>query len=115
MPTFTSTSSWQALLAHRDALASTRLSALWEKDPARGAALTHSCAGIAVDFSKQRLTGETVQLLTALARERGLPAAIEKLFTGERVNVTEDRPALHTALRGDEHVLVDGRDIYPEA
>jgi glucose-6-phosphate isomerase len=114
MSHFTSTASWQALLAHRDALAGTRLSALWEKDPGRGPALTFSCAGIAVDFSKQRITPETVQLLAALARERGVAAAVEKLFTGERVNATEKRPALHTALRGDEHVTVDGQDLYPE-
>jgi glucose-6-phosphate isomerase len=111
---FTSTPSWQALLAHRDALAGTRLSALWEQHPDRGPALTFSCAGIAVDFSKQRVTAETIRLLTALARERDLASAVEKLFTGERVNVTEKRPALHMALRGDEHVTVDGHDIYPE-
>ncbi len=114
MPHFTSTPPWQALLAHRDALAGARLRDLWQRDGARGAALTFSCAGIAVDLSKQRITAETVQLLAALARDRGVAPAIEKLFTGERVNVTENRPALHTALRGDEHVSVDGHDLYPE-
>jgi glucose-6-phosphate isomerase len=110
----TSAPTWQALLAHRDELAATRLSGLWQGAPGRGPAFTHSCAGIAVDFSKQWITGETVRLLTALARERGLPALVEKLFAGEHLNVTEDRPALHTALRGDEHVKVRGHDIYPE-
>ena len=114
MPPFTSTPAWQALLAHREALASTRLAQLWASDPGRGEALTFSCAGLAVDFSKQRITAETVQLLVALARERGLPAAVEKLFAGERVNATENRPALHTALRGDEHAAVDGHDVLPE-
>ncbi|HUL57085.1 MAG TPA: glucose-6-phosphate isomerase [Usitatibacter sp.] len=114
MPSLSSSPAWQALLAHRDALASTRVASLWQGDAQRGEALTFRCAGIAADFSKQRLTAETVTLLTALARERGVPAAIERLFTGERVNVTENRPALHTALRGDEHVVVDGVDLLPE-
>jgi glucose-6-phosphate isomerase len=114
MTDFPSSAAWQALLAHRDSLAGTRLSQLWEEDPQRGAALTRTCAGISVDFSKQRATRETIELLAALARERGLPEAIERLFTGERVNLTEGRPALHMALRGDEHVKVDGVDLLPE-
>jgi glucose-6-phosphate isomerase len=114
MPNFTSTPAWQALLQHRDALADKRLAQLWSEDPGRGPALTFPCAGIAVDFSKQRLTAETLALLVELARERDLPAAVERLFTGERVNVTEDRPALHTALRGDEHVSADGEDVLSQ-
>ena len=114
MPNFTSTSAWQALLQHRDALAGKRLAQLWSEDPGRGPALTFSCAGIAVDFSKQRLTAETVALLVQLAREHAIPAAVEKLFAGERVNVTEDRPALHTALRGDEHVSVGREDVLAQ-
>ena len=114
MPNFTTSPSWQALLAHRDALAATRLAALWSADPARGAALTFSCAGIAADFSKQRIDAQTLTLLTALARDRGLAGAIDALFNGAHVNTTEDRPALHTALRGDEHVKVDGEDVRPE-
>ena len=111
MPTFTSTPAWQALLKHRDALAGTSLSRLWKDDSARGNALTFSSAGIAVDFSKQRITTATLEMLVALARECGLPAAIERLFAGDAVNVTEKRPALHTALRGDEHVKVDEEDV----
>jgi glucose-6-phosphate isomerase len=113
MPNFTSSQAWQALLAHRDALAATRLGDLWSADPGRGSALTFPCAGIAADFSKQRIDAHAVALLTALARERGLAAAIEGLFSGALVNVTEKRPALHTALRGDEHVVVDGEDLRP--
>ncbi|MGZ5113257.1 MAG: glucose-6-phosphate isomerase [Usitatibacter sp.] len=114
MPPFSSSPAWLALLAHRDAAANRRLSEFWEEDPARGAALTFPCAGLAIDLSKQRVTPETVAMLVALARERGLPEAIERLFSGERVNTTEDRPALHTALRGDEHVSLDGHDLLPE-
>ena len=114
MPALTSSPAWQALVAHRDALAGRRIGELWEDDPDRGAAFTFQCAGISADFSKQRATAETLALLVQLARERGLPEAIERLFAGERVNVTENRPALHMALRGDEHVTVDGHDVLPE-
>jgi glucose-6-phosphate isomerase len=114
MSPFTDTPSWHALLAHRDALAATPLDALWKGDAGRGPSFTFQCAGIAVDFSKQRADAQTLQLLTALARERDLPACIATLFSGEKVNVTEGRPALHMALRGDEHVSVDGHDVYPD-
>jgi len=114
MPQFSTSPAWQALLAHRDAMQGKRISELWEDDPERGPAFTCRSGGIEADFSKQLITAETVTLLVALARERGVPAAIERLFTGERVNVTERRPALHTALRGDEHVKVDGEDLLPE-
>jgi glucose-6-phosphate isomerase len=114
MTPFSSSPAWQALLAHRETLAGRRISELWEDDAGRGPALTFRCAGLAADFSKQRITAETIALLVALARERGVPAAIGRLFGGERVNVTENRPALHTALRGDEHVTLDGQDLRPE-
>jgi glucose-6-phosphate isomerase len=114
MPALTSSPAWQALVAHRDAIAGKHLRQLWEDDAGRGERLTFACAGLAADFSKQRITPETVDLLVALARERNLPAAIERLFSGARVNRSEDRPALHTALRGEEHVLVDGTDILAE-
>ena len=114
MTPFSSSPAWQALLAHRETLAGRRISDLWEDETGRGPALTFRCAGLAADFSKQRLTAETIALLVALAKERGLPAAIERLFAGERVNVTEKRPALHMALRGDEHVTLDSHDLLPE-
>ncbi|HUL56569.1 MAG TPA: glucose-6-phosphate isomerase [Usitatibacter sp.] len=114
MPPFPSTPAWQALLAHRDALASRSLAALWEADADRGAALTFPCAGLAVDFSKQRVTAETLALLAQLARECGLPEAVERLFTGGEVNPSEHRPALHTALRGDELLTVGGVDVRAE-
>jgi len=113
MPPFATTAAWRALLEHRDALAATPLARMWSDDPHRGEALTFGCAGLAADFSKQRITAQTLGLLAALARERGLAAAIDRLFSGEAVNVTEKRPALHTALRGDEHVKVDGVDVRP--
>lgn len=114
MSSFTATPAWQALLAHREELAGRRIEQMWREDPGRGDALTFACAGIAVDLSKQRLTPASVAMLAQLARERGLPEAIERLFSGERVNTSEHRAALHTALRGDEHVSLDGVDLLPE-
>lgn len=114
MPPFSSSPAWQALLAHRATLEGRRVSRMWEGDPERGPRFTFRGAGIVADFSKQRVTAETLELLLDLARERELPAAIERLFAGERVNETEKRPALHMALRGDEHVMVDGVDVLPE-
>ena len=114
MERLSSSPAWHPLLTHRDAIAPKHLRDLWEEDPGRGEKLTFSCAGIAADFSKQRITPETLELLVTLARERKLAEAVERLFTGERVNLTENRPALHTALRGEEHVHVDGVDILPE-
>src|SRR5258708_24029762 len=114
MPHSPSPPAWQALLAPRDEPAATRLGQLWRDDPQRGSSLSFSCAGLAVDFSKQRIAAQTIPRLAALARERGLAAAVEGLFTGRRVNSTENRPALHTALRGGEHVVVDGTDLRPQ-
>lgn len=114
MPPLSSSPAWQALLAHRDAISGMHLTHLWDEDPKRGEKLTFSCAGLAVDFSKQRITPDTLALFGALAVERDVKGAIERLFTGAHVNVSENRPALHTALRGEEHVLVDGHDVMPE-
>ena len=108
------TPAWRALAAHRDALASQRIDALWARDPKRGEALTFHCGGIAADFSKQKVTRETLGLLLDVARESGVAPAISRLFAGESINNTENRPALHMALRGDEHVTVDGTDVLPE-
>lgn len=114
MSPFTQSPAWHNLLAHRDAMAGTTARELWRRDPLRGEALTVACAGLAVDFSKQPVTPETLEGLCNLARERGLPAMIEGLFAGEHVNATEDRAAMHMALRGDEHAMVDGVDVRPE-
>ena len=111
MPTTVRSPAWQALEAHRNAIAAQRIDDLFAADPGRGRAMTFACAGLAVDFSKQRMDATTLALLLALARERGVPEAIARLFAGEHVNVTEDRAALHTAMRGDEHVVADGEDV----
>ncbi len=110
----TSSPAWLALEAHRDEIAAVRVDDLFAADPGRGPGLTFACAGLVVDFSKQRITAATLGRLVALARERDLPGSIERLFTGQHINNTEDRPALHTALRGDEHVVADGEDVLAQ-
>ncbi|QJR12300.1 Glucose-6-phosphate isomerase [Usitatibacter rugosus] len=111
---FSRSPAWLQLLAHRDALGGKTARELWRADPARGAKLTVGCAELALDFSKQPVSEETLASLCALARERGLPEAIAALFSGAPVNTTERRAALHMALRGDEHTTVGGVDVLPE-
>lgn len=84
--------------------------------PQRSLAFVREAGPLLMDFSKQRLAGEELQALLALAQECGLPSAIEALMTGEPVNTTEGRAALHTALRADadEHILVAGHDVVPD-
>jgi glucose-6-phosphate isomerase len=88
---------------------------MFEQGPRRGSVLTAEHDGLYLDYSKQRVTGETVGLLLALARAAGLREGIEALFAGEPINVTESRPALHTALRQPVGAsqLVDGHDVMP--
>ena len=106
---------WQALLEHSDAMRMTELRTLFADDPERGEALTAEAAGLRLDFSKQRVSDETLRLLVDLAHESGVRERIDAMFAGERINTTEDRPVLHVALRapGDESITVDGRDVVP--
>jgi glucose-6-phosphate isomerase len=107
------TPAWQALEAHHAALAARHLRELFAEDPARGETLVAEGAGLYLDYSKHRITAETVGLLVALAEERGLAARIEAMFTGEHINVSEDRAVLHTALRlpRNAELVVDGQDV----
>jgi glucose-6-phosphate isomerase len=107
---------WKALSAHRDAVGSRHLRKLFADDPGRGERLTLDAAGIHLDYSKQRVTDETLRLLVSLAHESGLRDRIDAMFRGDRVNVTEDRPALHVALRAPRgaSILVDGEDVVPQ-
>ncbi|WP_106478676.1 glucose-6-phosphate isomerase [Phytohalomonas tamaricis] len=107
------TSAWQALETHlyKD-MHDVHLKQLFQDGP-RFEQFSRSAAGITLDFSKQRIKSETFDKLLDLAREAGVPKAIERLLSGERVNHTEDRPALHTALRlpKDATLHVEGEDI----
>ncbi|MFU8887747.1 MAG: glucose-6-phosphate isomerase [Trueperaceae bacterium] len=107
---------WAALRDHHREVAPLHLRDLFAEDAGRFERL-HAFAGeILFDYSKQRVTDETIALLVELARQAGVPAQVERMFAGERINRTEDRAVLHTALRhqGDEPVRVDGHDVMPE-
>jgi glucose-6-phosphate isomerase len=104
------------LAAAARALAATPLTALFARDASRVASLTFAAAGLTVDLSKQRVTPEALALLVAHAETAGIPHWIEAMLAGERINLSENRSVLHTALRreGGAPVVVDGRDVMPD-
>jgi glucose-6-phosphate isomerase len=106
---------WRALDAHYQQLRILHLRQLFADDPNRGERLAVEAVGIYLDYSKNRITGETLNLLFQLAEESGLQARIEAMFHGDKINVTEDRAALHVALRAPRgtSVVVDGQDVMP--
>src|SRR5919106_14933 len=110
--TITETAEWQALSAHHAEIRHHDLRDLFAADPGRGGTLAVSAGDLYLDYSKNRLTAETLRLLVALAERAGLPGCIEAMFRGERINTTEDRPVLHVALRASEgtSIVVDGTD-----
>jgi glucose-6-phosphate isomerase len=113
--TLTRLPAWQALQAHHATVKDVHLRQLFADDPARGERLALEGVGLYVDFSKHRITGETLRLLVRLAGESGLKSRIDAMFAGERVNVTENRAVLHTALRAprDATVMVEGENVVP--
>ena len=113
MPRLTSLPAWKALAAQRDR---STLRQLFDADPKRGERLTCEAAGLYLDYSKQRVTDETLKLLMQLAGECGLKDRIEKMYSGAAINETEKRAVLHTALRAPKGstILVDGKNVVPE-
>jgi glucose-6-phosphate isomerase len=107
---------WKALAAHHKKLEKLHLRQLFADDPKRGERLTVEAAGLFLDYSKNRITNETLKLLAALAKESGLRAAIRAMFRGEKINLTENRAVLHVALRAPKgaSISVDGRNVVPE-
>jgi glucose-6-phosphate isomerase len=106
---------WKALEIHFSEIRDAHLRDLFAKDPGRGTRLTAEAAGLFLDFSKNRITDKTIELLVALAEESGLRARIDAMFTGEKINITEKRAVLHTALRAPRgaSVIVDGQNVVP--
>jgi len=106
---------WKALVAHHKQVKDLTLRELFAKDSKRGEKLTAEAAGLFLDYSKNRVTGQTIKLLLQLARQSGLKARIEAMFTGKKINITEDRAVLHVALRApkDAKILVDGKNVVP--
>src|ERR1043166_8251847 len=107
---------WAALRAHYKQVAPVHLRKLFADDPKRGERLTLEAAGIYLDYSKHRVTDETLRLLLQLAQECGLRERIDAMFRGDKINVTEDRAVLHVALRAprDEVIVVGGRNVVPD-
>ena len=91
---------WKALKTHAEEIRATTISELFVKDPARANRMTLDSVGLHLDYSKNRVTDTTLSLLTKLAEECGLQQRTEAMFTGEKINITENRAVLHVALRG---------------
>ena len=106
---------WKALEEHFQQFKDAHLRDLFADDPGRGERLAVEAAGLYLDYSKHRVTDETIRLLVRLAEECGLRARIDAMFSGEKINVTEGRAVLHVALRApeDEVILVDGENVVP--
>ncbi len=107
---------WTALADHFESVRHTHLRELFAKDPARGKRLTVEAVGLFLDYSKNRITDETMRLLIGLAEEAGLRDQIQAMFRGDKINVTENRAVLHVALRTPKgaSVVVDGEDVVPK-
>ncbi|TMK76219.1 MAG: glucose-6-phosphate isomerase [Actinobacteria bacterium] len=107
---------WKALEAHHEKVRDLHLRTLFAHDPKRGERLTAEAAGLYLDYSKNRITDETLDLLLQLAEESGLRARIDAMFGGEKINVTEDRAVLHAALRARRgtSIIVDGENVVPQ-
>ena len=107
---------WQELERHHAQIAPRHLRELFAADPGRGERLTASAEGIYLDYSKNRVTDETMALLIELARETGMPERRDAMFAGEHINVSEDRAVLHVALRmpRDASLVVDGEDVVAQ-
>jgi glucose-6-phosphate isomerase len=106
---------WKALKAHSQEIAKTTLRQLFDKDAQRGTRYTAEAVGLFLDYSKNRITDDTIKLLLELAEQRGLKQHIDAMFRGDKINITENRAVLHVALRAPkgESIKVDGEDVVP--
>ncbi len=110
------TTAWRALQDHYDEIRDVHLRDLFAEDPKRGERLVLEAEGVYLDYSKNRITGETIRLLIQLAGERGVAQRRDAMFSGEKINVTEDRAVLHVALRAPkgQSIEVDGENVVPK-
>jgi len=108
--------SWKALESHYQNVSKLHLRELFKTDPQRGERMTVKAVGLYLDYSKNRVTDETLKLLLQLAENAGLQSRIEAMFGGEKINLTEKRAVLHTALRApkDTSIVVDGENVVPK-
>src|SRR5579875_405169 len=111
----TQLSAWKALAAHAEELRGQHLRELFAADPERGTKFRLEAEGIYLDYSKNRITAKTLELLLKLAEESGLRGRIDAMFRGEKINITEDRAVLHVALRAPRGatINVDGQNVVP--
>src|SRR5665647_1838364 len=120
MPTkvlpLTKSKAWIALLDHKKSIGRQHLRKLFTDDPNRGQRMTTEDIGLFLDYSKNRITGQTLKLLIQLANQAGLKNRIEAMFIGEKINVTEGRAVLHVALRAPKgsKIMVDGKNVVPQ-
>jgi glucose-6-phosphate isomerase len=116
MSSTTISPAWNNLQNHYDALKDVQMRELFAQDPERFRKFSLDLEGLLLDFSKNRITGETLKLLRALAKERDVTDWTRKMFNGEKINITENRAVLHIALRNrtNRPILVDGKDVMPE-
>ena len=116
MSTTKQAAAWKALESHAAAMSGTHLRQLFAEDRKRGERMAVEAVGLYLDYSKNRVTDETLRLLVQLAEDSGLRARIDAMFRGEKINVTEKRAVLHVALRAprEAKILVDGEDVVPE-
>ncbi len=107
---------WKNLTSHYKKIRELHLRQLFAEDPKRGTRLTAQALGLYLDYSKNRITDETLALLIGLAEESGLQERIAAMFRGDKINVTEKRAVLHTALRAPRGatIMVDGKNVVPE-
>jgi glucose-6-phosphate isomerase len=107
---------WKALASHYKTVSKLHLRQLFADDPKRGQRMTVEAVGLYLDYSKNRITDETLKLLLQLAEESDLRARIDSMFSGEKINITEKRAVLHVALRAPKgaSIIVDGQNVVPE-
>src|ERR1700751_5211098 len=115
-PSLRSLPAWKALETHYSAARELQLRQLFADDPKRGERLALEAVGLYLDYSKNRVTDETLKLLLQLAEECRLRTRIDAMFSGEKINITENRAVLHVALRAPKgaSIVVDGRNVVPD-
>lgn len=116
IPDITATPAWEALRKHHDQIGETHLRQIFADDPNRGHDLTVTVGDLYIDYSKHRITRDTISLLVDLARTANLEAHRDQMFAGAHINTSEDRAVLHTALRlpRDAELIVDGRNVVED-
>src|SRR4030095_5638324 len=108
--------SWNDLESHYQKVSKMHLRDLFKEDPERGERMTAEAVGLFLDYSKNRITDETLKLLLRVAEEAGLQSRIYAMFRGDKINRTENRAVLHTALRAprESSIVIDGEDVVPK-